>query len=562
MLAFNPDPTVQPASISGLPPRFSIVVPLHNGAGTIARCLDGIAAQTVPPQDFEVLVVDAASQDGSVSAVTAWSRCHPHIALRQVETAATSLAAARNLGVQAAAAPVILFAEADCVPAPHWVQVMADAFAAEEVIGVKGTFRTEQTGYVPRFVQVEYEDRYDRMRGRDGIDFIDNYSAGYRRSVFLANGGFDVEFGACEDQELSFRLAEKGYRLVFAPDAVVTHLHDTSLADYVQRKYAQGFWKAPLTQLHPDRMVEDAHTPQVLKLQIVLVGLMLALLPLLLLGLWWPLFEWLWLAEAGLAALFLASAAPFLLKLAQRSWGLAAAGPLMLSARALALGTGYLAGTVRFAGTLPGARRPAIAGWQRFAKRGIDIAGALLGLAIAIPLVAVAALAIKLDSPGPVFFEQTRVGENGRSFRIFKLRSMVADAERRIDALVDFSQLAAEPAFKLADDPRVTRVGRILRRTSLDELPQFYNVLRGEMSLVGPRPEEERIVQLYSDYHRRRLAVKPGLTGPMQVSGRGDLPFAERLQLELDYIDNYSLRRDFAIMLRTVPVLLQGKGAH
>jgi lipopolysaccharide/colanic/teichoic acid biosynthesis glycosyltransferase/GT2 family glycosyltransferase len=544
------------------PPRYSIVVPVHNAAATIGRCLDGIAKQTIAPAEFELLVVDAASCDESLVRVAAWSNLHPTLALRQIASASPSLAIARNLGVQAALAPVVLFAEADCVPAPDWVQAMAAAFADDEVIGVRGTFRTEQTGLVPRFVQAEYEDRYDRMRQRNSIDFIDNYSAGYRREVFLANGGFDPEFETCEDQELSFRLAEKGYRLVFAPAAVVTHLHDTSLADYMRRKYDQGYWKAPLTHLHPDRMVEDTHTPQVLKLQIVLSGLMAALLPLLALGLWWPLLDSLGLAEAVLGTVFLVSTLPFLGKLSRRSWQLAAAGPFMLAARALALGCGYLAGTISFAGALPGARRPAISGWQRFVKRMIDIAGALLGLAIAIPLVAVAAIAIKLDSPGPVFFGQVRIGENGRSFRIFKLRSMVVDAERQLEALVDFQQLAGEPAFKLAADPRVTRVGRLLRRTSLDELPQFYNVLRGEMSLVGPRPEEERVVQLYSDYHRRRLAVKPGLTGPMQISGRGDLPFAERLHLELDYIDNYSLHRDFSILLRTVPVLFQGKGAH
>jgi lipopolysaccharide/colanic/teichoic acid biosynthesis glycosyltransferase/glycosyltransferase involved in cell wall biosynthesis len=544
------------------PPSYSVVVPAHNHAGTIAHCLDGLARQTLAGGQWELIVVDAQSSDGSPAVVAAWAAAHRDVPLRQLSASSASLAAARNLGVAAACAPVVLFAEADCVPAPNWAAALAAAFDAGEVMGARGTFRTEQKGLVPRFVQVEYEDRYDRMRGRATIDFIDNYSAGYRRDVFQANGGFDSEFGACEDQELSFRLAEKGYRLVFAPKAVVTHLHDTSLGEYMRRKYAQGFWKAPLTHLHPDRMVEDTHTPQVLKLQIVLVGLMLALLPLLALGIWWPLLDWLWLAELALVAIFFLSAAPFLAKLARRSPSLAAAAPFMLGARALALGCGYLAGTIHFAGTLPGARRPVIPGWKRFIKRGIDIAGALLGLALAIPLVAIAAVAIKLDSPGPIFFGQVRVGENGRRFRIFKLRSMVSDAERRLDALVDLQQLAAEPAFKLADDPRVTRVGRILRRTSLDELPQFYNVLRGEMSLVGPRPEEERIVQLYTDHHRRRLAVKPGLTGPMQVSGRGDLPFSDRLALELDYIDHFSLRRDFAILLRTVPVILQGKGAH
>jgi lipopolysaccharide/colanic/teichoic acid biosynthesis glycosyltransferase len=457
---------------------------------------------------------------------------------------------------------VVLFADADCVPSPGWVLALLQAFDDERVMGARGAFRTEQSGLAPRFVQAEYEDRFDRALQRDQIDFIDNYSAAYRREVFLANGGFDVAFGACEDQELSFRLAEKGYRLVFVPQALVTHLHDTRLLDYMRRKYAQGFWKAPLTQLHPDRMVEDTHTPQVLKLQIVLVSLMLALLPLALLGFWWPVLDWLWLAQLGLALLFLLSATPFLVKLARHSWALAAAGPAMLACRALSLGAGYLAGTIHFAGALPGARRPLIPGWKRLAKRGMDIAGALLGLALTIPLVAVAAVAIKIDSPGPIFFGQVRIGENGRRFRIFKLRSMVRDAERQLDALVDLQSLGDEPAFKLQHDPRVTRVGRILRRTSLDEVPQFYNVLRGDMSLVGPRPEEERVVQLYTDHHRRRLAVKPGLTGPMQVSGRGNLSFSERLQLELEYIEHYSLRRDFSILLRTVPVLLHGKGAR
>jgi lipopolysaccharide/colanic/teichoic acid biosynthesis glycosyltransferase/glycosyltransferase involved in cell wall biosynthesis len=544
--------------------RCSVVVPVYNGAATIMRCLAGLAQQTAAADSFEVLVVDAGCDDATPQLVRDWQQTPGAPALRYLRLGgpAPSLAAARNFGVQHAQAPVVLFTEADCAPGPGWVQALLQAFDDERVMGARGAFRTEQSSLVPRFVQVEYEDRYDRARGRDQIDFIDNYSAAYRREVFLANGGFDVAFGACEDQELSFRLAEKGYRLVFVPQAVVTHLHDTRLLDYMRRKYAQGFWKAPLTQLHPDRMVQDTHTPQVLKLQIVLLSLLLALLPAALLGLWWPPLDWLWLPVAAAGLLFLLSAAPFLVKLARRSGGLALAGPGMLACRALALGGGYLAGTVHFAGALPGARRPVIPGWKRVVKRGIDIAGALIGLAFAIPLVAVAAVAIKLDSPGPIFFGQVRIGENGRRFRIFKLRSMVRDAERQLDALVDLGALGDEPAFKLRDDPRVTRVGRILRRTSLDEVPQFYNVLRGDMSLVGPRPEEERVVALYTDQHRQRLAVKPGLTGPMQVSGRGNLSFSERLQLELEYIEHYSLRRDLSILLRTVPVLLHGKGAR
>ena len=248
-------------------------------------------------------------------------------------------------------------------------------------------------------------------------------------------------------------------------------------------------------------------------------------------------------------------------KLARRSWRLAAVGPFLLAARSLALGLGYLAGTIHFAGTPPGASHPVIPGWMRLIKRGMDIVGALAGLLVAVPLVLLAAIAIKLDSQGPIFYLQRRVGEHGRSFQIVKLRSMQVNAEERLADLIDLNALD-EPVFKLVDDPRVTRVGRLLRRYSLDEWPQFWNVLLGEMSLVGPRPEEERIVALYNDYQRQRLLMKPGLTGPMQVSGRGDLSLRERIALELDYIQHYTLWRDIKILFKTLPTVLSSRGAR
>jgi lipopolysaccharide/colanic/teichoic acid biosynthesis glycosyltransferase len=401
------------------------------------------------------------------------------------------------------------------------------------------------------------------MRDLPQIDFIDTYSAAYRRDVYQENGGFDPIFttASVEDQEFSFRLAQKGYRLVFAPDAQVSHLHDKDVGEYARRKYYIGYWKALLTRWHPERMVQDSHTPQVLKLQIVLMAAMIGLVPLALLGLAWKPLLWAWAGVGIVALVFLVSAMPFVAKLVRKSWGLALIGPFMLAVRAAALGAGYLIGTIHFAGAAPGERHPAISGWKRFIKRSMDIVGALIGLLIAIPLVAIAAIAIKLDSPGPIFYWQVRIGENGRPFRIAKLRSMVSDADARLDELIDLDQLD-EPVYKIADDPRVTRVGRILRRTSLDEAPQFYNVLKGEMSLVGPRPEEARIVAMYTDEERRRLAIKPGMTGPMQVNGRGDLGLSERLRLELDYIDNYSVMRDVQILLRTLPAIFRGSGAY
>jgi exopolysaccharide biosynthesis polyprenyl glycosylphosphotransferase len=194
-------------------------------------------------------------------------------------------------------------------------------------------------------------------------------------------------------------------------------------------------------------------------------------------------------------------------------------------------------------------------------KRCFDVVASSLGLLVTAPLFPIIALAIKLDSRGPVFFNQTRAGLDGHPFQMHKFRTMVADAEERLADVVRLDDLR-EPVFKLSDDPRITRAGRVLRRLSLDELPQLWNVLRGEMGIVGPRPEQVELVERYRPEHRFRLSVKPGITGPMQVFGRGDLSFHERLAVELDYIENLSLARDLRIIAETVPVALRGSGAY
>jgi exopolysaccharide biosynthesis polyprenyl glycosylphosphotransferase len=194
-------------------------------------------------------------------------------------------------------------------------------------------------------------------------------------------------------------------------------------------------------------------------------------------------------------------------------------------------------------------------------KRTLDLAVAIIMLALLAPLLLAIALLILFDSGRPVLFRQRRAGKDGEPFTMLKFRTMVADAEERLAELVDLEKLD-EPMFKIPDDPRVTRVGRFLRRTSLDELPQLINVLRSDMSLVGPRPEEEAVVALYDERQRARLAVKPGLTGPMQVYGRGDLTFEERLAMERDYLDNLSITGDLAILLRTPRAMVRGEGAY
>ncbi len=192
-------------------------------------------------------------------------------------------------------------------------------------------------------------------------------------------------------------------------------------------------------------------------------------------------------------------------------------------------------------------------------KRVFDVVFSVAGLVVLAPLFPLVAAAIRLDSRGRVIFTQFRAGTGGRPFRMYKLRTMTADAEESLSEIVRLEDLR-EPMFKLPNDPRVTRVGRLLRRFSFDELPQLVNVLRGQMSIVGPRPEQVELVERYAPEHRFRLEVKPGMTGPMQVFGRGELSFGERLAVELDYVENMSLGRDLRILFQTAPAIIRGTG--
>lgn len=194
-------------------------------------------------------------------------------------------------------------------------------------------------------------------------------------------------------------------------------------------------------------------------------------------------------------------------------------------------------------------------------KRLIDVVGATAALAmLALPL-ALLALAIKLESRGPVFFWQYRLGENGVPFRFFKFRSMVVDAEARRGDLAAVNE-AAGPIFKIRHDPRITRVGRWMRKSSLDETPQLFHVLMGQMSLVGPRPPLPEEVENYEPWQRERLAVRPGLTCIWQVSGRSDIPFERWVELDIEYVRRRSLLLDLSILLRTIPAVFTGRGAY
>lgn len=199
--------------------------------------------------------------------------------------------------------------------------------------------------------------------------------------------------------------------------------------------------------------------------------------------------------------------------------------------------------------------------WQLFFKRLIDIIGAIIGLIITAVVFIFVAPAIVIESPGPVFFSQKRVGKNGRIFKCYKFRSMYVDAEERKKELLDKNQMKGA-IFKIKDDPRVTKVGKFLRATSIDELPQFWNVLKGDMSLVGTRPPTLDEVENYENYHWRRLSIKPGITGLWQVSGRNEVKdFDDIVKLDTKYIDNWSIWQDIKLIFKTMHVVITKKGA-
>ncbi len=529
--------------------KYSVIVPAYQAEATVGDCVRALNQQTVPRARYEIIVVDDGSTDNTAEVARAAG------ADQVITIENCGPAGARNAGVAVSHGELLLFTDADCEPLEAWIARISASFDDPDVVGTKGVYKSRQKEFVARFVQLEYEDKYLRMARQPQIDFIDTYSAAYRRDVFLANDGFDAHLRVDEDQEFSFRLSRKGYRLVFVPDAFVYHQHVTSVTKYGKRKFTIGYWKTLLLRWHPERVVSDSHTPQTLKLQIGFLGLLgIALV----VGLFWHPALWVSLI---CGALFVATAIPFLTRIAQKDAPVLIAAPLLLVVRAFALGLGLVVGFMRFS-RAEAPRRAPISGLNRVLKRTLDIGLSLCASVIALPLIGILGVAIKLDSPGPIFFVQERAGENGRPFHCFKLRTMVDGAEAMLPDLVDMEALAASPAFKLQDDPRVTRVGRFLRRTGLDELPQLWNVLKGEMSWVGPRPEEMRIVQLYNDWHRQRLAVKPGITGPMQVSGRGDLDLDARVKLELDYINNYSIWKDIGLILRTFGAVISGRGAY
>ncbi|MGD2147385.1 MAG: glycosyltransferase [Anaerolineae bacterium] len=315
----------------------SVIVPAYNAEETLGACLEALESQTVCREVYEIVVVDDGSTDGTQAVAEDY-----YVVLCQQTHAGP--AAGRNRGAREARGDLLLFTDADCAPVADWIERLAGAFVDPKVVGAKGTYRTHQKGLVARFVQLEYEERYARMLELEEIDFVDTYSAAYRRGVFLENGGFDVRFptASVEDQEFSFRLALQGYRLVFVPEAVVNHTHDRTVGEYWRRKFNIGFWKALLLRWHPGRALRDSHTPQVLKVQMLLMALLCAALFIA------PFWRVTLLGGAAILAALLISSLPLVGRALRRDLLAAVVVPAFVLVRALALGLGLVVGFIRF----------------------------------------------------------------------------------------------------------------------------------------------------------------------------------------------------------------------
>ena len=205
--------------------------------------------------------------------------------------------------------------------------------------------------------------------------------------------------------------------------------------------------------------------------------------------------------------------------------------------------------------------RPELSGFGQVAKKAFDVCASGLALLVLSPLMLVLAVLVRRDSPGGAIYRQTRVGKNGKEFTVLKFRTMRRGADAELALLADQNE-SDGPLFKIANDPRITRIGTTLRKLSLDELPQLWNVFRGDMSLVGPRPPLPTEVAVYESHVHRRLLVKPGVTGLWQVSGRSDLSWEQSVRLDLSYVENWSFMADLAILFRTVGTVLGSSGAY
>jgi glycosyltransferase involved in cell wall biosynthesis len=313
----------------------SVVVPTYNGSQCIARCLDALANQDFP-QPYEIIVVDDGSTDNTEVIVKKYST------IKYIAQVHQGPARARNTGTDLAKGNIIVFTDDDCVPLKNWLITITAPFLDKEIVGVKGAYCTEQKNLIARFVQYEYEEKYRMLSRHQYIDFIDTYSAAFRKDIFLKEGGFSGKFldAAGEDADFSYRLYKKGYKMVFEPNAKVWHTHPDKLSIYMKKKLLYGCWHMLALKNNPDRIIKDTYRPQLMKVQILMPGLLTAVSLGVLLGIL-PSY-----IVAEVIGLFVLTTTPFVRSVFTKDRQVALWAPFFLFCRSCAQLCGILAGIV------------------------------------------------------------------------------------------------------------------------------------------------------------------------------------------------------------------------
>ncbi len=316
-----------------MPPLISVIIPAYNAAQIIGECLEALLHQSMDQADYEVIVVD----DGSTDGTDEIARAHGVRVFSQPNQGPTT---ARNQGVAQAGGDILLFTDADCVPAETWIEEMVKPLSDPEVVGVKGAYATRQQGLTPRFIQLEFEDRYRLLRRDKYIDFVDTHAAAFKRRVFDIAGGFDpsIPGPTAEDADLSYRIASLGYKMVFNPKAIVYHRHPERWLDYLWVKLWRSCWRISAYRKHPGKMIRDSYTPQVLKIQIILLY---AALGSLLGTFFFGGFVW---VALGALVLLVISTLPFAWEAWQKDRAVGLIAPFILISRSAAFGLGVIAG--------------------------------------------------------------------------------------------------------------------------------------------------------------------------------------------------------------------------
>lgn len=311
----------------------SVIIPAYNEEKNIARCLDGLSRQEDVRSEYEIIVVD----DGSTDATREIAHAR---AVRLLQQTNCGAAAARNLGAQNARGEFVLFVDGDCEPSPTWIAAMTAPFLDSSVVGVGGMKQTHQSNFIPRFIQMEFDYRYDQVRAHQYIDFIDSGTAAYRRDMFLKSKGFDTTLMDAEDVELSFRLSEQGSNMAFARDAIVYCEHPSSVAEYLRRKFTYAYWRSFVYKRFPRKIASDSRTPQTQKIQSALA---LLFIPFIAAALFW---DRLAIVAILIALILIATTTPFVVRFWRRDWRVALGAIFLIPLAAFAVGLGVALGAI------------------------------------------------------------------------------------------------------------------------------------------------------------------------------------------------------------------------